>query len=148
MLIFTTMFHPRASYCCDISHIVSLACVLPPSSAKREGVRAVIAALESSPCLRRLSLAGCQLGGDGGQAMISAIGSSREKFRLLDLDLSYNSLGAGAGEALAAAVRRNQTLTRLSLRCVRFFLLVFLIPTADADVDTRARGRQETSGHG
>ncbi|CAN0164072.1 unnamed protein product, partial [Laminaria digitata] len=69
---------------------------------RREGVRAVIAALETSPCLRRLSLAGCQLGGDGGQAIISAIGSSRENFRLLDLDLSHNSLGAGSGEALAA----------------------------------------------
>lgn len=57
--------------------------------------------------------------------MISAMGSGREKFRLLDLDLSHNSLGAGSGEALAAAVRRNETLTRLSLRCARDLVFFF-----------------------
>lgn len=82
----------------------------------RGGVRLVIAALETSPCLRRLNMAGCQLGVDGGQAMIAAIGSDREKFRLLDLDLANNSLGAGCGESLAVALRQNKTLTRLSLR--------------------------------
>lgn len=48
---------------------------LPPSKRHREGVRVVIAALESSRDLRRLSLAGCQLNGDGGQAIIAAMGS-------------------------------------------------------------------------
>lgn len=48
--------------------------------------------------------------------MIEAIGSDRDKFRLLDLDLANNSLGAGCGELLAVALRRNKTLTRLSLR--------------------------------
>lgn len=82
----------------------------------RDGVKAVIAALKTSPCLRRLSLGGCQLGGDGGQAVIDAIGSDRSMFRLLDLDLSNNSLGAGLGEAIATSLSRNETLTRLSLR--------------------------------
>lgn len=86
---------------------------------KRGGVRLVIAALETSPCLRRLSMAGCQLGVDGGQAIIAAIGSDREQFRLLDLDLANNSLGAGCGGLLGVALRRNETLTRLSLRCAR-----------------------------
>lgn len=84
---------------------------------KRGGVRLVIAALETSPRLRRLSMAGCQLGVDGGQAIIAAIGSDREKFRLLDLDLANNSLGPGSGDLLAVALRRNKTLTRLNLRC-------------------------------
>lgn len=51
--------------------------------------------------------------------MITAIGSCRDAFRLLDLDLAYNSLGAGCGDMLAIALRHNETLTRLSLRCVR-----------------------------
>lgn len=63
-------------------------------------------------------MAGCQLGVDGGQAIIAAIGSDRDKFRLLDLDLANNSLGPGCGGLLAAALRRNETLTRLSLRWV------------------------------
>lgn len=50
--------------------------------------------------------------------MIAAIGSGRDKFRLLDLDLANNSLGAGCGDSLAVALRRNKTLTWLSLRCV------------------------------
>lgn len=50
--------------------------------------------------------------------MIAVIGSDREKFRLLDLDLANNSLGAGCGDLLAVALRQNKTLTRLSLRCV------------------------------
>ena len=49
--------------------------------------------------------------------MISAIGAGREHFRLLDLDLAFNTLGTGSGEALATALRRNETLTRLSVRC-------------------------------
>ncbi|CAM9218551.1 unnamed protein product [Ectocarpus sp. 13 AM-2016] len=83
---------------------------------RRGGARLIIAALETSAHLRRLNLAGCQLGVDGGQAMIAAIGSGRDKFRLLDLDLANNSLGAGCGDLLAVALRRNKTLTRLSLR--------------------------------
>ncbi|CAN0524793.1 unnamed protein product, partial [Ectocarpus sp. 12 AP-2014] len=83
---------------------------------RRGGARLIIAALETSAHLRRLNLAGCQLGVDGGQAMIVAIGSGRGKFRLLDLDLANNSLGAGCGDSLAVALRRNKTLTRLSLR--------------------------------
>eukprot|EP00903_Cladosiphon_okamuranus_P011608 g10918.t1 len=83
---------------------------------RRGGLRLVITALETSPRLRRLSVAGCQLGVDGGRAIIAAVGSDREKFRLVDLDLANNSLGPGSGELLAAALRRNKTLTRLSLR--------------------------------
>ncbi|CAM9981204.1 unnamed protein product, partial [Hapterophycus canaliculatus] len=79
----------------------------------------VVAALETSPSLRRLNVAGCQLGVDGGQLMINAIGSGRDNFRLFDLDLGYNALGAGCGDPLAGAIRRNETLTRLSLRCAR-----------------------------
>ncbi|CAN0451872.1 unnamed protein product, partial [Ectocarpus fasciculatus] len=71
----------------------------------RGGARLIIAALETSARLRRLNLAGCQLGVDGGQAMIGAIGSGRDKFRLLDLDLGNNSLGSGCGDSLAAALR-------------------------------------------
>lgn len=56
--------------------------------------------------------------------MIAAIGSGPEKFRLLDLDLASNSLGPGSGKALAEALRRNKTLTRLSLRCA-------LVPLVD-----------------
>ncbi|CAM9169851.1 unnamed protein product [Ascophyllum nodosum] len=83
---------------------------------RREGARAVITALETAPRLRRLGLAGCRLGADGGQLVISAIGAGREHFRLLDLDLAFNTLGTGSGEALATALRRNETLTRLSVR--------------------------------
>ncbi|CAN0134436.1 unnamed protein product [Scytosiphon promiscuus] len=83
---------------------------------QRGGVRLVVAALETAPQLRRLNVAGCQLGVDGGQAMITAIASGRDTFRLLDLDLAYNSLGAGCGDLLAVSLRRNETLTRLSLR--------------------------------
>ncbi|CBN79012.1 Hypothetical leucine rich repeat and MORN motif protein [Ectocarpus siliculosus] len=83
---------------------------------RRGGARLIIAALETSAHLRRLNLAGCQLGVDGGQAMIAAIGSGRDKFRLVDLDLASNSLGAGCGDPLAVALRRNKTLTRLSVR--------------------------------
>lgn len=67
---------------------------------------------------------------DGGQAIITAIGSGPDVFRLLDLDLAYNSLGAGCGDSLAVAIRRNETLTRLSLRCVREF-------SGDATTDGR-----------
>lgn len=116
-----TMIAPPPSSCCNFPH-PQLVLALP---SKREGIRAVIAALETSPRLRCLSLAGCQLGGDGGQAIIKAIGSGRELFRLLDLDLSHNSLGAGSGEALAAAVGRNETLTRLSLRCATLLRCFF-----------------------
>lgn len=90
---------------------------------KRGGVKLVITALETSPRLRRLSMAGCQLGVDGGQAIIAAIGSDREQFRLLDLDLANNSLGPGSGDLLAVALPRNKTLTRLSLRCVTYSAL-------------------------
>lgn len=89
-----------------------------PTCDDRGGARLIIAALETSAHLRRLNLAGCQLGVDGGKAMIAAIGFGRDKFRLLDLDLANNSLGAGCGHSLAVALRRNKTLTRLSLRCV------------------------------
>lgn len=80
-------------------------------------MQVLISALGASPRLRRLGLAGCQLGADGGKAIITAIGSGREKFRLVDLDLANNSFGAGSGEALATALTRNETLTRLSVRC-------------------------------
>lgn len=77
----------------------------------------MIAAIETAPRLRCLGLAGCRLGTDGGQAMITFIGAGRKRFRLLDLDLAHNSLGEGCGEALTIALRRNETLTRLNLRC-------------------------------
>lgn len=98
--------------------MILLCCILSTGGAgQREGVQAVIAALETAPRLRRLGLAGCRLGADGGQAMIATIGAGKKRFRLLDLDLAHNSLGDGCGEALTIALRRNETLTRLSLRC-------------------------------
>lgn len=50
--------------------------------------------------------------------MMAAVGSDRQKFRLHDLDLGNNSLGAGCGDSIASALGRNETLTRLNLRCV------------------------------
>lgn len=74
--------------------------------------------LETSPGLQQLKLAGCQLGAEGGRAIITAIGADRDHFRLEDVDLSFNCLGGGTGKALERALRRNETLTRLSLRWV------------------------------
>lgn len=83
-----------------------------------EGIRGVIEAVKQAPRIRRLSVAGCQLGLEGGRVMFSALGEGREVFRLEDLDLSFNSIGAGVGEILEQALRLNQTLTRLNLRYV------------------------------
>lgn len=75
-----------------------------------------MSALATAPRLLRLGVAGCRLGPDGGRVMIDAMAAGRGSFRLEELDLSFNSLGAGIGEALERSLRQNETLTRLGLR--------------------------------
>jgi len=53
--------------------------------------------------------------GEGGGQAIAA--ALRENHTLTKLSLGHNSLGEGGGQAIAAALRENHTLTELDLDC-------------------------------
>ncbi|CAM9568735.1 unnamed protein product, partial [Choristocarpus tenellus] len=85
---------------------------------RREGASVIVTALQTSPCLTSLSLAGCMLGPQGGRLVAAAaaaradVGEDKRGFCLTDLNLSFNGLGAGVADALAKVVKFNNTLVR------------------------------------